>query len=79
MPLGVELPRETQYAPEDNDFTAEDELPIPFLPAEKPDLGPVKIQLIATVLCEYHEDNISANIALRLIQGIQNLQLPEVG
>lgn len=94
MPLGMELPPEperfSQYDPADNDFTEEDDKPIPFrvvspeealkafnLAPEEPvfDLAPVKIQLIATALAEYKDDLLPAGITVDLVMAIGALSL----
>lgn len=80
-PYGVEIPKQeeqlSQYTPEDNDF--QDELPL-VQEVKKPgvDLGPIKIQLVATLLAEYRDGMIDADITLGLTRGVLDLQLPEV-
>ena len=80
-PYGVEIPKQeeqlSQYKPEDNDF--QDELPL-LQEVKKPgvELGPFKIQLIATLLAEYKDGMIDDQVVLGLTRGILDLQLPEV-
>jgi len=94
-PYGVEIPKGedqlSQYTPDDNDFSEEgnelnlhrvmnaDRLHGLLQICLKPDLGPTKIQLIATLLAEFRDGAIDANVVLGLTRGILDLQLPEVG
>ena len=76
-----EIPKQeeqlSQHTPEDNNF--QDKLPL-ILETKKQgvDLGPIKIQLVATLLAEYQDGMIDADITLGLTRGILDLQLPEV-
>jgi len=78
-----EIPREieqlSQYQSSDNDFQDE-QYPYPVVELKKPgaNLGPIKIQLVATLLAEYQDGMIDADITLGLTRGILDLQLPEV-
>lgn len=65
---------QTQYElePQEN-FTAEDDEPIPYTVAQVFDLAPVKIQLIAATLAEYREGAVPAEIALELVKRIGGL------
>lgn len=66
------------YSPDDNDFTLEDEEPIPYIVAPAFDLAPVKIQLICTALAEYKDQLLPADIALELVRAIGDIQFPGV-
>jgi len=56
-------------------FTAADDGSIPYSVVEKPDLAPIKLQLIATVLTEYMAENVTADLALGIIGAIRGLEV----
>lgn len=57
------------------DFTVDDDKPIPYSIAPSYDLAPIKIQLIATALAEYKDEQLPAFIALRLVKAIGDIEL----
>ena len=61
-----------ELEPQEN-FTAEDDEPIPYTVVPQFDLAPVKIQLIAATLAEYREGAVPAEIALELVKRIGGL------
>ena len=58
-----------------DDFTVDDDKPIPYTVAPGYDLAPVKIQLIAAALAEYRSEQLPAFIALRLVKAIGDIEL----
>lgn len=85
-PFGVEIPKQeeqiSQYRPEDNDYNDEALMSYPYpvveLKKHQPNLGPIKIELIATLLAQYLEGMVNDQVTLGLTRGILDLQLPEV-
>lgn len=68
--------RQSQYNPSDNDFTCEDNTPIPFRPVSvKPpaDLACIKLILIETVIGEGPCQGLSPDIILDLVGQIKDL------